>query len=602
VTLLLYRENKPVQPIYSQSLDYLKNKSGPIWQCRVALDAAKKAKYYAYQVDGPTPSAGFDWHTFDREKILLDPYAKAVFFPPGFDRTAAIEPGSNAGRAPLGLLPTPSADFDHPPPVNNPRHKSDLVIYELHVRGFTKHSSAGVQQEHRGTFRGVIDKIPYLQELGVTAVELMPIYQFDPDEDNYCGYMPLNLFSPHAGYSSQSTPCCQLAEFREMVDSLHAADIEIILDVVYNHTCEGNDLGPTYSFKGIDNSTYYMVTGNPQQPYSNFSGTGNTLHTANRVVRRLILESLRYWARELQVDGFRFDLASVFTRNSDGSINTTDPPIFGEIVADDTLARVRLIAEPWDAGGSYQLGRNFPGTKWMQWNADYRDTLQRFVRGDANMVSDVMTRIYGSSDIFPDDRMHAYHPHQSLNYITSHDGLTLYDLVSYNHKSNWPNGCNNTDGHDDFSWNCGREGDDQIPVDVMQLRKRQVKNFFCLLMLSAGTPMFRMGDEFLNTQHGNSNPYNQDNEISWLDWQRLEVHQDIFRFFKFMIQFRRRHPSLSRSRFWRDDIHWFGAERAVDMSSASHTLAYCLHGKKERDDDLYVMINTGLQTVRFGLH
>ncbi|QDV48372.1 glycogen debranching protein [Gimesia fumaroli] len=602
VTLLLYKQDQWSRPVYQKSLDYLKNKSGPIWHCRVALEEAENAKFYAYQVGGPSPAAGFNWHTFDPEKILLDPYARAVFFPPDFDRSAAINPGSNAGRAPLGILLDPRACIDHSEPFKLPHHESDLVIYEMHVRGFTRDPSSEVDEEHRGTFRGVIDKIPYLQELGVTAVELMPVYQFDPDDGHYWGYMPLNFFSPHDGYSSGTEPCCQLVEFREMVESLHAAGIEVILDVVYNHTCEGNQLGPTYSFKGIDNSTYYMVTGDPNYTYSNFSGTGNTLHTANRAVRRLLLESLRYWVREMHVDGFRFDLASVFTRNSDGSINTTDPPIFGQIAADADLAHVRLIGEPWDAGGAYQLGRNFPGTKWMQWNAAYRDTIQRFVRGEAGNVPDFMTRIYGSSDSFPDDLVHAYHPYQGINYVTSHDGFTLYDLVSFNHKNNWTNGHCNMDGHDDFSWNCGWEGDDEVPVEVMQLRKQQVKNFFCLLMLSEGTPMFRMGDEFLQTQHGNSNPYNQDNETTWLDWQRLEDNHEIFRFFKMMIQFRRTHLSICRSRFWRNDIHWYGVKRMVDMSSESHSLAYCLHGSSQHDNDLYVMINASSQTLKFGIH
>ncbi|QDU74601.1 Glycogen debranching enzyme [Bremerella volcania] len=602
VSLLLYKQDDCVQPIYRQALDYLKNKSGSIWHCRVRADDAGDARFYAYQIDGPPPASGFNWHSFDAEKILLDPYARAVFFPPHFDRQAAIEPGSNAGRAPLGLLPQSTPTIAEARSSEQPHHQSDLVIYEMHVGGFTRHASSSVAEAERGTFRGVIEKIPYLRELGVTAVELMPVQQFDPQDGNYWGYMPLNLFSPQDGYSSRSAPCCQLDEFREMVEALHAAGIEVILDVVYNHTCEGDERGPTYSFKGIDNTTYYMVSGDPNKPYCNFSGTGNSMHTANRAVRRMVLESLRYWAHELQVDGFRFDLASAFARNSDGSINTTDPPIFGQIAADDDLAHVRLIAEPWDAGGAYQLGRNFPGTKWMQWNGAYRDALQQVVRGDSSMVPELMTRIYGSSDLFPDDLSHAYHPYQSVNYVSSHDGFTLYDLVSFNYKNNWANGHENADGYNDFSWNCGWEGDDQVPADVMRLRKQQVKNFFCLLMLSAGTPMFRMGDEFLQTQRGNNNPYNQDNETTWLNWRRLDLHQDIFRFFKRMIRFRRSHPSIARSRFWRDDIHWFGPSRHVDMTAESRTLAYCLHGSSQRDDDLYVMVNASSEVVRFGLH
>jgi isoamylase len=368
---------------------------------------------------------------------------------------------------------------------------------------------------------------------------------------------------------------------------------------VFNHTCEGNANGPTYSFKGIDNATYYLTTNNLQDPYLNYSGCGNTLQTSHAAVRQLIVDSLRYWAVEMHVDGFRFDLASVFTRNSDGSVNLHDPPIFAEIADDPALAGVRLIAEPWDAGGAFLLGLDFPGTLWMQWNSHYRETLQRFVRGDAGLVDELMTRLYGSSDLFPDDQAHAMRPYQSVNYITSHDGFTLYDLVSYNRRHNEANGHDNADGASDFSHNCGVEGDSSVPAEVLRLRKQQVKNYVCLLMLSNGTPMFRMGDEFLQTQGGNNNPYNQDNETSWLDWDRLERHPDVFRFFKEMIAFRKEHPSISRSHFWRSDVQWFGADGAADLSESSRTLAYWLRGESERDDDLYVMINSSDRPVTF---
>jgi glycogen operon protein len=337
-------------------------------------------------------------------------------------------------------------------------------------------------------------------------------------------------------------------------------------------------------------------------PYANFSGTGNTLHTANRAVRHLILESLRYWKRETHVDGFRFDLASVFTRNSDGSVNIEDPAIISQIGADPDLADARLIAEPWDAAGVYQLGRRFPGTRWMQWNGAYRDTLQRFIRGDAGMVSRLMTRLYGSADLFPDDREHALRPFQSINYVTSHDGFTLYDLVSFNHKQNWANGQDNRDGHHCFSWNCGWEGDHDLPEEILLLRKRQVRNLFCLLMLSNGVPMFRMGDEFLQTQGGNNNPYNQDNRTSWLDWSRLDEHADIFRFFREMITFRKAHPSLCRSRFWREDLRWYGVTRHPDLGFESRALAFCLKGRAENDKDIYAMINAWWEPLEFGIH
>jgi glycogen operon protein len=345
-----------------------------------------------------------------------------------------------------------------------------------------------------------------------------------------------------------------------------------------------------------------MMTGNPKRPFANYSGTGNTLHTANRAVRRHIVDSLRFWDSQMHVDGFRFDLASVFTRNSDGSIDLDDPPIVTEIGTDAELSNNRLIAEPWDADGEFQLGQKFPGQRWMQWNARYRDTLQRFVRGDKGLVGELMTRLYGSDDLFPDDRLHALQPSLSVNFVTSHDGSTLYDLVSYNQKRNWSNGENNTDGANEFKWNCGWEGDDQLPFEILQLRKRQIKNFVALLMLSNGTPMFRMGDEFMQTQRGNNNPYNQDNETSWLDWQRLIEHSEMFQFMKRMIAFRKAHPSISRSRFWRDDIKWYGSGHPVDMSPNSQQLAFCLHGSSQSDSDIYVMINASTQPMEFGIY
>jgi isoamylase len=362
--------------------------------------------------------------------------------------------------------------------------------------------------------------------------------------------------------------------------------------VVYNHTAEGDQRGPCYSFKGIDNSTYYLLSSDPAAPYENFSGTGNSLNCANRYVRKMIVDSMRFWVREMHVDGFRFDLASVFSRNQDGSINWDDPPIFGAIRSDPTLSRIRLIAEPWDAAGAYQLGRSFPGALWLQWNGRFRDDVRRFIRGDAGMVGSVMQRVYGSDDLFPDERMYAYHAYQSVNYVSCHDGFTLYDLVAYDRKHNWANGHNNTDGADEnYSWNCGWEGDAGVPADVLALRKRQIKNFGCLLFLSNGTPMLRAGDEFMQTQGGNNNPYNQNNETSWLDWRRLAAHPDIFRFFRLLIAFRKAHPSVSRSRFWREDVRWYGVGAATDLSWDSHSLAFCLHGASQRDDDLYVMMN-----------
>jgi glycogen operon protein len=599
VTLLIYAGDNLAEPTLVYRFDYLENKSGRIWHCRIPQAAIGDAAYYAYRIDGPKSQDRFERQWFDPDKILLDPYAKSVFFPPGFERPAAMRAGSNVGHAPLGLLTADSEPFNWEGD-RRPRHDADAVIYELHVKGFTRHASAGVAEAVRGTYAGVIEKIPYLKDLGVTVVELMPVMQYDPAEGNYWGYNPLSFFAPHNGYLSRQDIASQHNEFREMVKALHAASIEVLLDVVYNHTTEGDHRGPVYSFKGIDNSTYYLMADRPDAPYENFSGTGNTLNCTNRYVRKMIMDSVRHWANEMHVDGFRFDLASIFTRSSDGSIDSTEAPVLSDMASDPDLAHLRLVAEPWDAGGAYQLGRAFPGIMACQWNGRFRDDLRRFVRGDSGMVPVLMRRLYGSDDLFPDDLPNAYHPHQSINYVTSHDGFTLYDLVAYNEKHNWANGHGNTDGMaENHSWNCGWEGDDAVPADVVKLRQRQIKNFCCLLFLANGTPMFRAGDEFMHTQRGNNNPYNQDNETAWLDWSRLEANRDMFRFFKLMIAFRKRHPSLARSRFWREDVRWYGVGRDTDFSYDSHSLAFALHGASESDDDLYVMINAYWQALTF---
>ena len=595
VKLFLYSPCDLATPVFTFQFDPIRNKSGRIWHYRIAQDQMCDARYYGYSVSGQAV-AGL--RGFDPEKVLLDPYAKRVFFPPEFDRNLAMKPGPNDGRAPLGVLPRKRAAFDWADDLP-PRPESDAIIYELHVKGFTRNPNSAVHPSRAGTYAGLIEKIPYLQDLGITVVELMPIFQRDPQEGDYWGYMPLNFFAPHAQYASSVDEDGQRLEFKNMVKALHKAGISVVIDVVYNHTCEGDHVGPTYSFKGFDAPGYYMRSGDPNSPYANYSGTGNTLNFSQPHVRKMVMDSLRYWKNEMHIDGFRFDLASVFSRNADGSLNWGDAPIFSEIAADPELGLLELIAEPWDVGG-YQLGRGFPGTTWLQWNARYRDDIRRFVRGDAGMVPDLMRRIYGSDDLFPDTREHAYHAFQTVNYIDCHDGFTLYDLVSYNQKHNWKNGHDNQDGMDaNYSWNCGHEGQEGAPAEVLELRRKHAKDFFCLLMLSNGIPMFRAGDEFLNTQFGNNNPYNQDNEIGWLDWSQLETNQDVFRFFKSMIGFRKAHPSLCRSRFWREDISWYGVGPAVDMSPDSRSLAFCLHGASQSDDDIYVMINAYWQPLQF---
>ena len=587
VTLLLYASNDLVNPLLTYRFDFLRNKSGQIWHCRIPLAEIGDCAYYAYSVSGQAVS---HVHSFDPQKILLDPYARGVFFPAEFDRTLAMREGTNAGRAPLGVLTAHRPVFDWTGD-RSPHHESDAIIYELHVKGFTKNPNSGVDPSRAGTYAGLVQKIPYLKDVGITIVELMPIFQRDPQEGDYWGYMPLNFFSPHAQYASTRDDDEQHLEFRDTVKAFHQAGISVVLDVVYNHTSEGDHRGPIYSYKGFDSTGYYMMSSDQANPYANYSGTGNTLNFGQAHVRKMVMDSLRYWKREMHIDGFRFDLASVFSRNADGSLNWGHAPIFSEIAADPELGQLRLIAEPWDTG-AYQLGRGFPGITWLQWNGRFRDDIRRFVKGDAGMVPDLMRRIYGSDDFFPDSRADAYHAYQSVNYVTSHDGFTLYDLVAYNQKRNWANGNNNQDGTDDnYSWNCGHEGDEAAPNEVLALRRKQIKNLCCLLMLSNGVPMFRAGDEFLNTQFGNNNPYNQDNSTGWLDWSQLQANRDIFRFFKKMIAFRKGHPALGRSRFWREDVAWYGTGPRADLSYESRSLAFCLHGGSQDDDDIYVMIN-----------
>ncbi len=596
VTLLLYAARDLVNPVLRVPLNHLIHKSGRVWHCRLAAEKVANACYYAYSVEGPNNPSG-DWNCFDPDKVLTDPHCRLIFFPPNFQRSASVGRGSNAGRAPLGVLPSNTLPFDWSA-ESRLRHASDTIIYEMHVRGFTKRSNSGVSAGKRGTFAGVIEKIPYLKELGVTVVELMPVFQYDPDEGDYWGYMPLSFFSAHQRYASVSSAAETAVEFKAMVKALHQAGIELILDVVYNHTTEAGADGPTYSYRGICNSTYYLLD-ESMTHYRNDTGTGNVLRSAHPVVRKLIIDSLRFWVLDMHVDGFRFDLASIFSRNDDGSINLHDPPLISEITGSAEYAHVRLIAEAWDPA-SYELGRSFPGQSWSQWNGKFRDDIRAFVKGDPGKIGDLMTRIYGSSDLFPDDLDNACHPAQSVNYVTSHDGFCLYDLVAYNAKHNLVNGQNNSDGIDNnLSWNCGWEGDRDVPGEVMQLRKQQIKNFFTILMISNGTPMFCAGDEFMNTQHGNNNPWNQDNETTWLDWDLLEKNKDIFRFFKGMIAFRKAHPSLGRSRFWRDDVSWYGINGQVDLGYYSHSLALCLHGGSQQDRDIYVMINAYWEDLNF---
>jgi len=486
---------------------------------------------YAYRAAGPfDPARGL---RFDPAKVLLDPYGRAVIVLDAYDRLAASRPGDNMKVAMRSAIVDPGAyDWEGDAPLRRPFHTT--VIYEMHVAGFTQHPSSGVGPRRRGTYAGMIEKIPYLQDLGITAVELLPVFQFDrqdcpPGLVNYWGYSPVSFFAPHAEYSSRRDPLGPVDEFRDLVKALHRAGIEVILDVVYNHTAEGNHEGPTLSFRGLDNDTYYLL-GADRARYADYTGTGNTLNANDAVVRRLIVDSLRYWVVEMHVDGFRFDLASVLSRDESGC-PLQRPPIVWDIESDPILAGTKLIAEAWDAAGLYQVG-SFAGDAWQEWNGKFRDDVRRFVKSDNDTVLAFGYRCFGSPDLYGyKDRG----PEQSVNFVTSHDGFTLNDLVSYNDKHNEANGEGGRDGSDrNFSWNCGAEGPTGDPA-IERLRHRQVKNFLAITLLSLGMPMLLMGDEVRRTQRGNNNAWCQDNEISWFDWTLVERHRGLHRFVKTLV-------------------------------------------------------------------
>jgi isoamylase len=588
VSLLIYGARDVSTPVLEFTLDPLVHKTGRLWHCLVSAARVPGATYYAYRMDGPSGGR----NRFVPHKVLSDPYARRLHFPAGFSREAARGEGPNDGQAVLGVLPT--AEWaEEPLPGPGPRHTHDMVIYEVHVKGFTARANSGVAEELRGTFRGLIEKIDHLKDLGVTVVELLPVHQYDPQEGNYWGYMTMNFFAPHSEYANADA----VAEFREMADALHAAGIELWLDVVYNHTAEGDRSGPTYSLAGIDNDAYYIVE--PDGSYDNDTGCGNTTQAADIATRALVLRSLAHWAEQMGVDGFRFDLASILTRDAEGAVEGDMPPMINEIGILAGTHDLRVTAEAWDLG-AYQLGRGFPGIMWRQWNGKFRDDVRGFVKGDDGLVPALMSRVYGSADLFPDGPHDMYRPYQSINFVTAHDGFCLYDLVSYDERHNEANGHGGTDGSsDNLSWNCGWEGDEGAPPEVLALRMRQMKNFAALMMLSNGVPMIVAGDEFANTQRGNNNPYNQDNEITWLDWDRLESHRDLFAFFKAMIALRKGRRSIARSRFWRGDVQWFGTSGAPDTAPWSHSVAWHLSGARYGEGDLYAMVNAHWEPLEF---
>jgi isoamylase len=535
---------------------------------------------YAYRAHGPfAPERGL---RFDAEKVLLDPYGLAVAVPETYDRWAGARPGDNAAVAMKSVVADPSRyDWDGDLPLKRPF--AETLIYELHVGGFTRHPSSRVAMARRGTYAGLIEKIPYLEDLGVTAVELLPVFQFDSQDApkgrvNYWGYQPVSFFAPHHGYSSQRNPLAVLDEFRDMVKALHRAGIEVILDVVFNHTTEGGQDGPTLCYRGLANDFYYILEKDKSR-YADYTGCGNTLNANQPIVRRLIQDSLRHWVTQMHVDGFRFDLASILSRDENGR-PLPNPPVLWDIESDPLLAGTKLIAEAWDAAGLYQVG-SFVGDAWQEWNGRFRDDVRSFLKGDHGTVSRVATRLLGSPDIYGHEEREA---EQSVNFVACHDGFTLNDLVSYNRKHNEANGENNRDGSaDNLSWNCGAEGPTDDPA-IEALRNRQVKNFIALNLLAAGTPMLLMGDEVRRTQRGNNNAYCQDGEISWFDWSLLERHGDIHRFVKELNAFRQRRDvvaeraTLSLNQLLeRAGIEWHGvALNRPDWSEHSHSLAFTL--------------------------
>lgn len=587
-------------------LDSHLNRTGHHWHIR--LEGLPDRFKYGWRVNGPRGPR----HRFDPSAILIDP--AAIMISDGDTWGVNVETSPSTTRRRALFVRGPRYDWNNDTPPLIPWE--DSIIYELHVRGFTCHPSSRVK--HPGTFLGLTEKIDYLKWLGVTAVELLPIHEFDENDcpftnplngeplRNFWGYNSIAFAAPKASYAHNAPRFGQHREFRDMVKAFHAAGIEVILDVVFNHTGEGDDRGRTYSFRGLDNELYYMLT--PDGRYLNFSGCGNTLNCNHPVVRDLLMTCLRYWVGDMHVDGLRFDLASILGRDRHGHV-LHEPPVIEAIVEDGVLADTKLIAEPWDAAGLYQVG-GFPyGRRWSEWNGHFRDDVRRFWRGDLGMAGVMATRLCGSSDLYESSgRL----PRHSVNFITCHDGFTLHDLITYNRKYNICNGEGNRDGNDaNYSWNCGFEGETDDP-DVNRLRQRQARNLFASLMLAQGVPMILAGDEFLRTQRGNNNAWCQDNPISWLDWNLAEKNKPFLRFCREMIWLRKRHPALRRQRFFGGAFHhadlgpeiiWHGTEPfRPDFRWTARTLAYALDGRqtgREPDCDFYVAMNAWQEPLNF---
>ncbi len=611
IRLELFDQPVDAKPSRVVDFDPARNRTGEVWH--VWVEGIRPGQLYAYRVDGPyQPEQG---HRFNFNRLLLDPFATAIsplpdwdFGPArGYDPSAPERGPSkldDAGAMPKCVFTREDFHWHDDQPPRHPWSKT--VIYETHVRGFTIHSSSGV--EHPGTYRGLMEKIPYLKELGVTAVELMPVHEFNEGQTsginpqtgkrlkNYWGYDPVAFFAPKASYSSAGGLGQQKLEFKEMVRALHHAGIEVILDVVFNHTAEGNELGPTLCFRGIDNAIFYMLASDKRY-YQDYTGTGNTINANHPVVRDHIMGALRYWVMEMHVDGFRFDLASVLGRDGTGKL-LANAPLLERIAEDPILRDIKIVAEAWDAAGGYEVG-SFSELRWAEWNGRYRDDVRRFWRGDEGMLGLFASRICGSADIYTKS---GKGPEGSINFLTCHDGFTLNDLVSYCNKHNEANGEDSRDGIDEnLSENYGAEGA-TTDAGIEALRKTQIKNFLLTLLISRGVPMLLGGDEFRRTQGGNNNAWCQDNETSWHDWSYLEQHQEISRFTRGMIAFRSVHPVLSKEQFYTDDeIQWFGPRGGLpDWTDPNQKQFACLI-KEDEQGALYLMFNAGTDAVDFVL-
>jgi len=609
VELLLFDSHDDTAPSQIIPLEGCEHNTFHFWHCYVK--GLKPGAHYAYRVDGPQNiHAG---HRFDKEKVLLDPYAKG-YTNTLWDRVKACLPGDNLDSSMRAVVIDPD-EFDWEGVTSPQTPMKDSIIYEMHVRGFTRSETSAVK--HPGTFRGAVEKIPYLKELGVTAVELLPIFEFDETENlgsgpngekltNYWGYSTIGFFAPDSAYCVNPHTGDHLNEFREMVKEFHKAGIEVILDVVYNHTNEGNHQGPTISFKGIDNKTYYHHVYNDPQYYMDYTGCGNTVNCNHPVVEKFITDSLEFWVKEMHVDGFRFDEGSILSRGENGA-SMAHAPVIWNIELMETFADTKLIAEAWDAGGLYQVG-SFPGYRWAEWNGKYRDAARKFVKGDSGMIGEIASRIAGSADIYQPT---GHSPENSINFITCHDGFTLKDLVSYASKHNDANGEGNRDGIDDNqSWNWGSEGETDNE-GINTFRTRQMKNFAALLLLSQGVPMILGGDEAARTQRGNNNAYCQDNTISWIDWDLTDKNSDQFNFFKQMIALRKSCSALRRADYFSgktnrngfSEIQWHGCKLHEPgwSDNSSRVLAFTLASFEKGEPDLHVIFNMSSEALPFEL-